>query len=254
MGLGDEIMATAQAREVKRVTNEKTSFGEYVKLWKGNPNISGSSGIPVRNMTGDRPYILNQTRERCVFNPNFSAKPGDLYLKDKEYEAGEQGKEAVILQPNVKIMFSKGNKDWGWDNWQKLADLCDFPVYQMIQNPSERRLNGVKPLETKTFRIACATLFHARLFVGTDGGLHHAAAANYYANTKQGLVYKGRGPNAIVIWGGFSHPKHLGYPFHTNIRWDDSEPCGSKIACQHCKKMMSRITPEKVYETIKASL
>ena len=56
MGLGDDIMATAQARHLAITTGMKAYFGEYVKTWKENPYISKTSGLPVKNMTGDRPY------------------------------------------------------------------------------------------------------------------------------------------------------------------------------------------------------
>ena len=67
-------------------------------------------------------------------------------------------------------------------------------------------------LETTTFRHALQVLSKAKLFVGTDGGLHHAAAA--------------LGIPSVVIWTGFTSPRHLGYDTHRNIH-DGSEPCGT---------------------------
>ncbi len=86
-----------------------------------------------------------------------------------------------------------------------------------MDNTTEKKTKWV---ETPTFRNALAILSKAKLFVGTDGGLHHAAAA--------------LGIPSVVIWTGFSSPRHLGYDTHRNIH-DGSEPCGTfNSVCKHC--------------------
>ena len=83
-------------------------------------------------------------------------------------------------------------------------------------------------------------LKEAKLFVGTDGGLHHAAAA--------------LGIPSVVIWSGFTSPKHLGYDFHTNIH-DGSKPCGKfKEICKHCEEKRKAISVDTVYEAIRKEL
>jgi ADP-heptose:LPS heptosyltransferase len=89
-----------------------------------------------------------------------------------------------------------------------------------------------RKLRTDTFREAMGVLRGAALFVGTDGGLHHAAAA--------------LGIPAVVIWTGFTSPKHLGYASHTNL-YAGGDPCGTlHKACQHCRKNAESISPEQV--------
>ena len=90
--------------------------------------------------------------------------------------------------------------------------------------------------ETNTFREALQVLSKAKLFVGTDGGLHHAAAA--------------LGIPSVVIWTGFTSPRHLGYDTHRNIH-DGSEPCGTyDSVCQHCLLKSKAITVEQVLDAV----
>ena len=246
MGYGDEIMATAQAREVHRATGYKTFFGEWTKIWLNNPYIAKnhSKAVQVRNMTGDRPYVLNQTPDTVIFNPNFRAVPGELYFTEDEQKAAKAAckglHDFIILEPNTKDTFSKGNKKWSWGRWQQLADRLreDYTVAQF--DYGERMLDGVKQIKAKTFRTGCACLELCDLFIGSEGGLHHACAA--------------LGTKAVVLWSGYSHPLQLGYADHFNLRADNSPPCGKKVACNHCKDMMERITVEQVEEAVSTLL
>ena len=80
-------------------------------------------------------------------------------------------------------------------------------------------------------------LSKADLFIGPHGGMSIAAGA---------LDKK-----AVVIFGGWSDPKNLGYDFHTNLFIENKKsPWGSKYECQHCKKCMNLITIEMVINEI----
>jgi ADP-heptose:LPS heptosyltransferase len=241
MGFGDEIMATAQAREISRVLGVSVSFRDNHEIFKNNPYIVTNGGFRLVNEQGNRPYILAITPEKIVYNPNFRAVPGEFYFTEDEIREAHQLigqlKDFVIIEPSIKNKFSQGNKDWGWDNWERLVHrLKDYTLVQLVPDQSAKKLAGVRVIETKTFRIACAVLKESTLFVGTEGGLHHAAAA-----------LKVR---AVVIWSGYSHPLHLGYPQHANIRADNSPPCGSRASCDHCKAMMAKISIQHVHEAI----
>ena len=250
MGHGDSIMATAQARAVSEAIGMKASFGEWVKLWKHNPFIAKEKGFPVKNMTGDRPYVLGQTDKKAIWNPNFRAIPGDIFL-DKE-EILDFGKDYILIQPEVKTLFSKGNK--AWVHWHELVEKLEGEnLIQMIPNKSEKEkvLKGVNPKVTDTFRIAVGALLNAKLIITTDGGLHHAAAARIY-DPEGNLLQDGM--DAVVIWTGFTHPRNLGYARHTNVRYDDSPPCGSKVPCDHCHHMAEKLTADMVYSAVREVL
>ena len=63
------------------------------------------------------------------------------------------------------------------------------------------------------------------LFVGTEGGMHHAAAAT--------------NRDALVIFGGHISPKITGYENHKNLYVNlDMSPCGEKNKCKHREECM----------------
>jgi ADP-heptose:LPS heptosyltransferase len=113
-----------------------------------------------------------------------------------------------------------------------------LPEITWIQGPG-RKLEGVTQVSTESFRDACSLLDRASFFLGTDGGLHHAAAA--------------LGKKAVVIWGGYTHPRNLGYDSHINLH-SGVEPCGNLAPCDHCKKAMDRITVDMVVNAVTKSL
>lgn len=252
MGMGDEIMATAQARAVYDTTGMQVYFAdpvqptpEWTKIFKDNPCITKTGkGFPVANRTGLRPYILGQTDKQVVFNPNFHAVPGELYLTNNEIKEARKAigknRDFILVQPETKKIFSKGNKAWPSKHWNTLVDsLLDkgYTVLQMLKNRSEDNLclKRTKPIIAETFRTAAAVIQESKLLISTEGGLHHAAAAL-------------KKP-AVVIFTGFSHPQTLGYSTHLNLRYDNSPPCGMKIECDHCKRMAEKLSPDLMLST-----
>jgi ADP-heptose:LPS heptosyltransferase len=163
---------------------------------------------------------------------NFKATPGELYLSEEEKKKWKGYSDFVYIEPNIKGWLGP-NKDWGFDRWQAVVKA--LPI-KWVQGPG-RKLDGVEQVSTSSFRDACALLDSALLFVGTDGGLHHAAAA---------LAKK-----AVVVWGGFTHPRNLGYETHVNLH-SGTEPCGNLKPCEHCRKAMSKITVEMVVGAIES--
>jgi ADP-heptose:LPS heptosyltransferase len=95
----------------------------------------------------------------------------------------------------------------------------------------------VRRVETSSFRDACRLLSNADLFVGTDGGLHHAAAA--------------LGKRAVVVWGGLVSPKILGYDSHINLH-SGTHSCGSEGPCLHCRKALDWVTVDMVVSAIES--
>lgn len=180
---------------------------------------------------GRRPYIdYQKTRPgKIVFNYDYKVEPGEIFFDPAELRHAQE--DFIYIEPNVKGTFS-GNKDWGFERWQQVVNALP---YRFIQGKG-RRLEGVEQVQTTSFRDACALLGRARLFVGTDGGLHHAAAA--------------LGKPAVVVWGGLAPPSVLGYDSHTNLH-SGASACGSYEACEHCKQALSRITVEMVVDAIR---
>ena len=228
MGMGDEIMATVQARMIHQMTGVKVG-GRESPVWKNNPHFAepGEPYIELPSRPGNRPYILGQTEDRFIWNPNHKAIPGDLFVPGNPVSRG-----TWVIEPNVKGTVTANNKAWPWERWQALVDRSDKDFIQMGKGPW---LRGVKQVETASFMDAVSVLKLADGFIGTDGGLHHAAAALQVP--------------AIVLWGGLVSPDILGYESHINI-WSGVASCGSKRPCMHCVAAMESIAVEDVLEHV----
>jgi ADP-heptose:LPS heptosyltransferase len=103
---------------------------------------------------------------------------------------------------------------------------CDFDFLQFNSDSL-----GV---ETVVTSIVAAARYIAgcRCYIGTEGFLHHLAAAF--------------GKPAVVLFGAYSHPKVTGYDFHTNIWRDVPEELGHRKK----KGAMDTISPEEVIEAL----
>ena len=130
------------------------------------------------------------------------------------------------------------NRDWGFDRWQQVVnELKDDFVFFQSSFGKDKILQNVINLHNVNFRKSCVLLSNADLFIGIEGGMHHAAAA---LNKK-----------AVVIFGGFIHPSITGYDFHKNLYIDNERsPCGLKDKCDHCQKCMELITVYDVKKEI----
>lgn len=228
MGIGDGIMATGDAKEVNIATGRKVIFGNGQKrfydndAFKDNPRIAGEKedGVWIPNYPGSRPYIFGEKNGRMIFNDEFTPKVGEFFgIGKSDRLAGK-----ILVETRTKKEFVHTvNKAWPY--WDELL-ASGLPIVRVQQ------------IETARFRDVLPILKGCSLFVGTDGALHHAAAA--------------LGIPAVVIWTGYSSPRHLGYRSQVNIH-DGSEPCGtfSKV-CPHCLKKAKSIDPDYVIDVVKS--
>jgi hypothetical protein len=193
---------------------------------------SDTDVVWVKNYQGHRPYLKGTKNGRLLFNDDYKPRVGEIYFNQEEKKnIAKIDKDYIVVEPNVKRVYAHTvNK--AWDKWEELFKH-DLPWLQLGDVTVKRY---TKWKETNTFREALQILSKAKLFVGTDGGLHHAAAA--------------LGIPSIVIWTGFTSPRHLGYDTHTNIH-DGSEPCGTYDGvCQHCLLKSKAITVEQVLDAV----
>lgn len=233
-------MSTAQARAVHEKTGFKVVFGDpktkrthWSEVFENNPHIvqlpknEQCTAFWIENYPGKRPYVLGGHDRHFIWNPLHRAVPGELYFSRPEMawrDSRGLPDKYVVMEPNIKGKVSGKNKDWGWSRWQEFVDQWGGEKIIQVGTEESPRLNGVDFVETPTFRHACLVLSKAVHFYGTDGGLHHAAAALDVP--------------ATVIWGDYSPPEILGYPQHTNLGggW-----CGALDDCEHCRKAMEDI-------------
>lgn len=238
MGLGDWIMATAQARQLHQVTGKRVvvvdlrSRPQWSPVFEHNPIITRDvrGSATLLNASGVRPYIAGKSTERWVWR-HWNIEPGSLYLTSDELARAASFAGKILVEPNTKV--AGGNKAWPFERWQQLVDR-DPGCYIQVGSAESRRLRGVAFTET-SFREALAILASSIGFVGGEGALHHAAAALSLPS--------------VVLWSEFISPEFTGYPSQHNIRHATGW-CGRRQTCAGCKASMLAISVDEVYEVL----
>lgn len=250
MGLGDWIMATAQIRELNERTGkpvvvvDRLGRVRWSEAFEHNPRLVpqgnltlsvNGNAVRLVNAGGARPYIRAKT-ETHWFWRQWDIQPGELFLTHEEHARGAvRGAGAVVVEPNTKA--PDGNKAWPFARWQEVVRRLDLNWVQ-VGAPGSRQLDGVRFIPT-TVREAFGVVKAARLFVGAEGALHHAAAA--------------LGTPAVVLWSEFISPVFTGYTSQRNIR-KTAAVCGSRHPCASCRASMEAIPVEEVEQAIREEL
>ena len=215
------------------------------EMFKNNPNIAapgqeGRAGLEwIAHYKGCRKYnkLVNG---KWHWNYDFKVKRGEFFFTDAERRLIEDCKwlgKFIVVEPNVEWHKSVApNKDWGADKYDQLTARLHgrgWRVVQFIHKNSQRRLRGVTTMQLK-FRDAIAVLSTAQLYIGPEGGMHHAAAAVDVP--------------AVVLMGGFIPPSVVGYDGHINLT-GGAEACGTIGQCEHCRKAMANISVDEVWDS-----
>ncbi len=250
MGYGDQLIGTGLAKGAA-ARGKRIAFGDgrqiiwdhhSEEIFKNNPNIAkpGSEGaddlewIPFHR--GNRLYNrLSSDGTRWIWNDKFRVIPGEFYLEEKEKSvAAHHGSGFVIIEPSLPAHKSSSiNKTWPFIKYWKLAKRLKRNGYdaRQFRYSSYRQIEHCAQIKTASFRQACAILANAKLYVGPEGGMHHAAAA--------------LGIPAVVLFGGFIPPEVTGYDSHTNLT-GGARACGSLRRCEHCLRAMETISLAQV--------
>ncbi len=268
MGVGDALMASGEVRVLrKKNPHLKFIIGDGIRyywneVFDHNPYIIKGSEINnhkevlwINNYEGNRPY-RNYGKDLSIDNYNwkkkFKPKKGEFFFSKEESELASQiimnvkkkigKKKLIFIEPHVKKRRGYENRDWGFEKWQKIVnDLNKIYEFIQITYGNNKAITGAINVHGLNFRVSSAILSKCDLFIGGEGGMHHAAAAT----NKQ----------AVVIFGGHISPQITGYNFHKNLYADiEKSPCGEKNPCKHCEKSMSLITPKMVMEGIEEIL
>lgn len=255
MGVGDEILGSGMARRLHAVDGRKVAFGDGQKIvwssdseliYHNNPKIAkpGEERFValgraqwVKHYRGSRLYG-SFSSGRLVYNSSFKADRGEFFFSLEELRfAADYGHGFVVIEPRVKA--GKGNKQWLPSRFSVVAAELDKAGHRVVQFVYGDGLTAILPnvevIRTPNIRYAAAVLARAAMFVGSEGGLHHAAAAV-------------EAP-AVVLFGGFIHPRTTGYEGHVNI-FTGGEPCGRSLHCNHCAQAMDAISVDQVLEAI----
>jgi hypothetical protein len=246
MGAGDWIMAAGECRHnfetlgLPSVVQSPFGKPQWHEVFEGIPYIlkeappAPAHVCVVVSSSGHRPYIAAKRSLHWTWQA-YRPKPAKLVVSTDELVASIPFTGRVFIEPNIKQIGHK-NKAWEFRNWQSLVDrMPDTQFVQCGPEAGTRWLSGgnVKHAFTPTFRAVMAVLAGSRAFVGTEGGLMHAAA--------------GLGVPGVVLWSEFISPRVTGYDCLVNIRYA-SEPlgCGRRINCAGCRVAMQSISVDEV--------
>jgi ADP-heptose:LPS heptosyltransferase len=246
-------MVTGQARVMQQTDPRKVrvvrSTKPWHEAWENNPRLAHPDEVgdfqilTARTRSNLRPYMVSKTPQQWMWM-EYRPERGELYLADEEKEFGSRHAGRIIVEPNIKPGASP-NKAWPWLNWGKLVWLMAKEGLRPIQlGPlGTRVIDGADFVMTYSMRHAAAVMAESRAVVTHEGGLHHVAAA---VNT-----------SAVVIYGGFISPRVTGYDGQAALFEPSAQHplgCGMRVHCEHCKKAMSRIAPEDVFNKLKGLL
>lgn len=271
-------MASAQAKVIFEASNIKVALGDGERvrwgrpeqeLFYNNPRLAtqedvdkGEEVVWCENWSGHRPYQdldqMKQDFKSLWPHDKFTLKrqderfpwrfsdwkvsdvgPGEIFLTDEElYRASERyrGLRFAVIEPQLKRGASP-NKSWPFPKWNAVAQRLGMSFVQF--NP-QVTLNGAIPVRTASYREAAAILSHASLYIGHEGGLHHAAAA--------------LGIPAVVYYGGFISPEQTGYAGQEFLYREKGSPCGQRVHCRHCQAIADEITTDEALEAIERVL
>lgn len=138
MGLGDWIMATADAKKVNDAYGVRVKFGDgrnayWNEVFERNPRIAkelkpNERFAWIANYPRHRPYIDEITKDRLIFNPDFKALAGELFkVKLKDWR--EAGKRIVFIPaPPNPLWFHKDLK-WNENYLQQLRQSTDREIF-----------------------------------------------------------------------------------------------------------------------------
>ena len=223
MGLGDEILAAGQAK----LLNKKVRIGDGTKvkwnpLYDYIPYIDREKGRWFIDFPGHRGYI-DRTEKRGMlkkvhFNMDYRAEPAIINLEPIETDY-------VIIESRIKHTAPPAKL---WKHYQQVVDAVDCKFLQF----NKCRLKGVDSVNT-TIVEAARYIAGCRCYIGTEGFLHHLAAAFHKP--------------AVVVIGAYSPPEVIGYDFHTNISVHDPEEMGHS----HRTGAMDKITPDEVIQALR---
>jgi hypothetical protein len=158
-------------------------------------------------------------------------------LTDEEKKfASSLAEPFAVVSPHIKGNASV-NKSWGADRWAAAIKDFPLPVLQLGSSPFDI-IKGASYFHTPTMRHAAAVIARAAVVLTNEGGSHHLAAS--------------MGTPAVVVFGGFMHPKVTGYPSHENLVGDITHVgCGKYEPCQACRNSLDKITPSMVKHAAK---
>ncbi len=247
--VGDTLLLSAMAREIKRVDPDVYIITEthLPELFYHNPNIDENRGWHIYSNKNNIKtfYNIQKDQQEHVIFDLLSDLPYsfhqieigvDLYLTKAEKSSARDvlgQKPTISIMSSGKTTFNK-NREWGRDNFQQVVDYFsnNFQIVQ-IGSQSDAPLDRVMDYRAKPLRDTAAIIDRSQLFIGQEGGLMHLA--------------NGVKKRSVIIFGGYLNPSVIGYRENINLYVDmDCSPCYTdRENCEH-RNCLLKVRPEDV--------
>lgn len=257
MGFGDELMALGHAQRAARETGgrvrilDRKGLARWHPLWAREPRIlrpgeaPGDSAVSeIVNGPGARPYIfrwdVEDGRPRAVFS-RWEAESYRATCRLTEEEAERAQDLARRFGPYAVLEHRTGpqsspNKTWSSRGYAEVMEGLRGLGLRVVQVGPEPAglLRGAVHVPTADFADVFPVLAGAELYVGPEGGLHHAAAAV--------------GARAVVLFGHFIGRRVTGYADHAVVGGEHG--CGRWAPCLECRRWMDTLPAERVLSRV----
>ena len=255
MGYGDEIVAAGQAQRLYDA-DPSTRIAivgadgkpRWHPMWDGNPILATphevAAGERVRTIVNGpeaRPYITYPFTKQSgwTFDKSFRCRDhiAKIYLTEQEWPASLELPPYVLIEPYTK----HENFRWPLARWTELVARCPDLKFVQHTHTDSRPVPGCHTIPA-AFRQACALVAHAEVYVRSESGLCHAAAAF--------------GTRQVTLFGGCMDAEVMGYYPRQTVIADHGpgSPCGRWLKCDHCASCMDRITVDQVEGALRAQL
>jgi hypothetical protein len=277
-GIGDELLLTAVARELKRRSPNLRIWqvSHSAELLDHNPDYSevfdwdhwplrfsnilnnrrlkidgyATAVIPGEQYVPPTEHIIAVMCRKAGITGQISIKPY-LFLSETEKQKGAFAKRAIVIHyPGEKTYaHMKKNKLWDIHKFQRVvkalsAGDTDGKKYRIIQLGSfeDPLFDGVIDLRGRTtLRESAGVLHNCHLFLGHVGFLMHLARAVDC--------------RAVIIYGGHEHAFQSGYICNENLESHiECAPCWRFNTCDYGRKCMDMIGVDDVLEAIRRVL
>lgn len=202
-------------------------------------------------------YVQRETRARLIWKSgghiidiilaNYGLVARDhecelYFVPDEERcvaslrEALDLNADFAVVEPHSSERWYGDLRTWPFDRWQCVIDWLrerKLPVVQIGEGGKRILAGAVDMTGHVSFREAVLLMKKARLFLGQEGGLMHAANAVDVPS--------------VIVWGGIALPEFAAYRKHTVLcTYVDCAPCGLRGDCPYQKKCLTTVGTERV--------
>lgn len=265
-GLGDDLLCTAVAHELKkRGAGKIVMFSKYPSLFEENTDVAavhnlGYASVGRRRHWGysvivphyaryDAPadrdinlhaHFIETMCRMAGITGKIELRPY-IQLRPQEMEKGRlDPSQAVIHSAGLALMK---NKQWFPERYQAVADDLRQDVrWIQLGLAEDPPISGALDLRGRTtLRETAAILANSRVFLGEAGFLMHLARA---VETR-----------AVIVYGGREDPMVSGYSLNENMVGRTlCSPCWQRTRCDYGHECLQIIGVDDVVAAVRRQL